>query len=140
MATDHLQFGLILKAFIVFVIDSENSEGVAVDFRLSDNVAHRHLYVGLTITGVAHHNGDLLDRNSLLREICGERTPACVGRHKAVLPSGLLLSCPEHLRVRIYAAIAADFTKDSVEGHLADFARKRLCTRAAYQEWTELPV
>ena len=66
MAVNHLQFGLILIVSVVFVIDSENAEGVAVDFRLADNVAHRHLYVGLTITGVAHHSCNLLDRYSLL--------------------------------------------------------------------------
>ena len=67
MAIGHLQFGLILIGLVVFVIDSEEFEGVAVDFRLSYNVAHRHLNVRLTITGVAHHYGNLLDRDSLLR-------------------------------------------------------------------------
>ena len=48
MAADHLQFGLLF-GLVVFVIDSEELESVAVDFRLSDDVAHRHLNVRFAV-------------------------------------------------------------------------------------------
>ena len=49
MATS--SFSLVLAETIieVFVIDSEELQGIAVNLGLSDNVAHRHLNVGLTI-------------------------------------------------------------------------------------------
>lgn len=49
MAIGHLQFGLVLIVLVVFVIDPKEPEGIAVDFRLSDNVAHRHLNVRFAV-------------------------------------------------------------------------------------------
>ena len=140
MATS--SFSLVLAETIieVFVIDSEELQGIAVNLGLTDNVAHRHLNIGLTIAGMAHHDGNLFQWYTFLGKIRGERTPAGVRRDEAVLLSGLLPSGLEYLRVRIYSAFTADVTKGSVEGHLADFARERLWARAAYQERTELLV
>ena len=135
-------FSLVLAETIVevFVIDSEELQGIAVNLCLPDYVAHRHLDVWLTIAGVTHHDGNLFQWHSFLGEIRGKRTPAGVRRDESVLLSGLLLSSLEYLRVRIYSAFTADVTKGSVEGHLAYFARERLDTRSAYQERTELLV
>lgn len=79
MVIGHLQFGLVLIGLIVFVIDTEELEGVAVNLCLTDNVSHRHLDVRPAVAGVTHHDGNLLQRNALLREIRCERTPACMG-------------------------------------------------------------
>lgn len=61
-------------------------------------------------------------------------------RYELELLSSLFLSSLEYLRVRIYSAFTADITKGSVEGHLADFSRKRFNASTAYQERTELLV
>ena len=78
MVINHLQFGLILIGFVIIIIDSEELQGIAVNLCLTDYVAHRHLDVGLTITSMTHHDGNLLQRYAFLGEIRGERTPAGV--------------------------------------------------------------
>ena len=110
MATS--SFSLVLAETIieVFVIDSEELQGIAVNLGLSDNVAHRHLNIGLTIAGMAHHDGNLLQWYTFLGKIRCERTSSGVRGYETVLLSSLFPARLEYLRVRIYSAFSADVT------------------------------
>ena len=60
-------FSLIFISVIeVFFIDAEQSQCIAVNLGLTDNVALRHLDIRHTVTGMSHHDGNLLKRHSLL--------------------------------------------------------------------------
>lgn len=73
-------FSLVLTETVieVAVIDSEELQGIAVNLGLSDNVAHRHLDIRLTVTSMPHHDGNLFQWYAFLGEIRGERTSAGV--------------------------------------------------------------
>lgn len=66
MVISHLQFGLILIRLVVVIIDSEELKCVAINFCLAYDVSLGHLYIGLAIAGVPHHDCNLLDRYALL--------------------------------------------------------------------------
>ena len=110
MATSSFSLFLADTIIEVFVIDSEELQGIAVNLGLPDYVAHRHLNVWLTVTSMPHHDGNLFQWYAFLGEIRGERTSAGVRGDEAVLLSGLLPSGLEYLRVRIYSAFTADVT------------------------------
>ena len=67
MAIGHLQFGLVLIGLVILVVDAEQPQCIAVNLGLTDNVALCHLDIRLTIAGMSHHDGNLLQRHTLLR-------------------------------------------------------------------------
>ena len=92
MTAGHLQFSLLIIESIiaVFVIDTEQSQSITINLGLAYDVAPCHLDIRSSVAGMPHHDGNLLQWYTLLREVRCKRTFAVIGRDEAKLLSSLL--------------------------------------------------
>ena len=117
------------------VVGTEHLHHAAVYLYLSYDVTLGHGDVGNVSAHVSHEKRDLLDWYALQRKVCGERTPACVGRNEPPLLSSLLPTSREYLDAGVAAALTANLTDDVVERGRGAIPGTLLVSSTAHEKW-----